>query len=219
MSNNNSGIDLDNIPFVRVLSMFYGLLSLAIFIGSLGVCAYMLPGYWKRIATADNKREKAYFSMRFTAAWCVSYVGVVIIALAADAWFFSGDLINYWPTLSFIVMGWSMPHGTSVAMDVVWSLCLAVITTVVANWLGTESGTTYVEPDRVQAKNHIQDVMDRYRKVLASNPRNRADFQAMHPARRAKMLESYDERLEQMEHTVREVHRIWHKPCPLDEKR
>lgn len=59
-------INIDDVPFLRLLVLFYKLFSIFIVLASFGIACILLPQYWKRYRAAKNKSERAYFGIRFS---------------------------------------------------------------------------------------------------------------------------------------------------------
>jgi hypothetical protein len=206
------------IPFLNTITLISNLFAMAVFFGTLGLAGALLPVYWKRVKNAVTLRERAYFAMQFTTMWCIVYVLGMILLFVIDAVFFQSELDTWWPTISFTFMDWNMSHQTSVYCDLMWSVVLAAGTAFGSKLLGSEDSLhgDFRAPETNQRTNHIADVMARYRAVLETDPRKVATFKDLKWAEKKKLVDAYQERLEDITHRVREVHRTWGKVSPVD---
>lgn len=118
MDHDKKFINIDDVPFLRLLALFYKLFSIFIVIASFGIACILLPQYWKRYRAAKTKSERAYFGIHFSALWCFVYAFSMLALLTVDASYQWG-VIDHWPTFSFIFFGWGMAHSDSVCIDVI----------------------------------------------------------------------------------------------------
>lgn len=138
--------------------------------------------------------------------------------LLVDA-IYNFGIANYWPTLFFIIFDWDMSHYNSLCVDITISLLLSIPLSVIANLFGSEDEDSgqYIVPSRVAANEHIEDVMARYRAVLASDPVTSLEKFGTYPLIvRNRMINEYKVSLADIESRVRTVHEIWHKHCPIN---
>lgn len=202
---------------MALLALLRALLPLIFFFAGLLCACASLPHCAQRYRLATSTHEKWYFALRFFASWCFVYgVSLFVILMIDTAW--DLGIAEHWPTLAFVVIDWDMLHHDSLRVDMFISLLLPVPVGMAASIFGSEDEIcgTYRAPERAQAREHIDDVMARYKSVLLSNPStSSAEFYALPISVQIRMTNEYRARLADIEERVRTVHQIWHKRGPI----
>jgi hypothetical protein len=202
---------------VNLLAFASRLFPLFILLAGFANACLTLPHYWYCYRSAATPNERMYFALRFAGSWSFVYAMSMMAILLVDS-IYNFGLADCWPTLSFVIFDWDMSHYNSVCVDIVISLLLAIPLSITANLFGSEDEYSgqYVVPTRVAACEHIEDVMTRYRAVLASDPVTSLENFGTYPLIvRNRLIDEYKARLADIESRVRTVHQIWHKRCPI----
>lgn len=202
---------------MALFGLLRALLPLIFFFAGLLCACAALPHCAQRYRLATSTHEKWYFALKFFASWCFVYAVSLFVILMIDTGWDLG-IAEHWPTLAFIFIDWDMLHHESLFVDIFISLLLPIPVGIAASIFGSEDEIcgTYCPPERARAREHIDDVMERYGAVLESNPSTAiAGFCGLPATVQRRMATEYSVRLADIEDRVRTVHQIWHKQSPL----
>lgn len=214
---NDNNFDPKNIPFYGLITVFYYMLSAVVVVASFGIAIVLMPLYFKRIINAATARERLYFCMRFSSMWCLFYAILMIIVFTIDANFGHWDMMNWWPTISWMLFDWNMAHANSVGCDVFLALVLVPVSTMAARMIGNDDRNfVFIQPpSKAVPDDAIESVMTRYYAALAADPKKDPSWATMHTdVRRTKMLE-HKKVMRDIEDRVRVVHERYHRKCPI----
>lgn len=198
--------------FLERLRLLYQAVGLLVVVAAVGVAYASLPELYRRVRDAPDSRQRNYYALELAATWCFLYSVTMIVVLAMAPY----SLQEVWPTVSWLLLDWDMPHSDSVATDIAISLFLCVPLYIARYFFGSAAADGSYRPPKYELANeHIQEVMSRYHAVLASDPKLDPRWPALRRAERHTLEQDYQAKLADIENRVRTVHQLWHRKSPI----